>query len=48
MDPSMQQKLFQLYQKEGEEIIRQMYAVLIRAQRKIDDKAYCEALKKMS
>ena len=40
-------KILKKYQNKADEIIRKMLQVIIQAQRKIDDKAYREALKKV-
>lgn len=41
------EKILSDYQKKSDEIIHEMYKIITRAQRKVDDKSYREALEKL-
>ncbi len=45
--PLSKEEALQLYKKRSDEIIKKMYQVLYRAHRKVDDRAYREALEKL-
>lgn len=42
-----QEKILKEYEKQGDEIIRQMLNVLMRTQKKIDNEAYRKILEKL-
>lgn len=46
-DIKQQEKILKDYETKSQEILKKMMMVLIRAQRKVDDKAYLEVLQKL-
>lgn len=44
---TVQEKALKVYEEKSQEILRKMMMVLVRANRKIDDKAYLKVMQKL-